>query len=60
MNKTLIFSKTLQQLKALSNETDPKAPKKNTAASQSRDIREDRGERQIKTTKNSQTFPHVR
>ena len=31
-----------------------------TNFSQSRDTREDRGARQMKTTQNSQTFPHVR
>jgi hypothetical protein len=28
--------------------------------SKSRDVREDRGSRQMKTTRNAQSFPHVR
>ena len=36
----------------------PKLPKKGTASSQSRDTREDRGARQMKTKHSSQTFPH--
>ncbi len=35
-----------------------KAPKRDNIFSQSRDLREDRGERQIKTSHNPQTLPH--
>jgi len=38
------------------NPLTPKIPKRDNTFSQSRDIREDRAERQIKTTHNSQTF----
>ena len=38
----------------------PKPPKRDNTFSQSRDTREDRGSRQMKTTHNSQTFPHMR
>ena len=37
-----------------------KAPKRDNTFSQSRDTREDRGERQMKTSHNAQTFPHAR
>jgi hypothetical protein len=38
----------------------PKPPKRDNIFSQSSDTREDRGERQMKTTHNSQTLPHGR
>ena len=38
----------------------PKAPKRDNTFSKSRDNREDRGSRQMKTTHNSQTFSHTR
>lgn len=37
-----------------------KFPKRDNIFSQSRDTREDRGTRQMKTTHKSQSFPHVR
>ena len=37
-----------------------KAPKRENTFSKSRDTREDRGERQMKTSHNAQTFPHAR
>jgi hypothetical protein len=58
MKKTRIFSKTLQQLRTISEEFIAKPEKRGNTFSQSRDIREDRGERQMKTTHNPQTFPH--
>jgi hypothetical protein len=36
-----------------------KARKRDPNFAQSRDIREDRGERQMKTTRTRQTFPHA-
>jgi hypothetical protein len=38
----------------------PKSQKRDNTFSQSRDTREDRGTREMKTTHNSQTFPHGR
>ena len=38
----------------------PKAKKRDNTFSKSRDTREDRGARQMKTSHNSQTFPHGR
>jgi hypothetical protein len=38
----------------------PKSQKRDNTFSQSRDTREDRGTREMKTTHNSRTFPHGR
>jgi hypothetical protein len=38
----------------------PKPPKRDNTFSQSRDTREDRGSRQMKTANSSQTFSHGR
>ena len=38
----------------------PKSPKRDNIFSKSRDTREDRGTREMKTTNNSQTFSHGR
>jgi hypothetical protein len=38
----------------------PKPQKRNNIFSKSRDTREDRGARQMKTSHNAQTFPHGR
>jgi hypothetical protein len=38
----------------------PKSQKRDNIFSQSRDTREDRGTREMKTTHNSRTFPHGR
>jgi len=38
----------------------PKSQKRDNTFSQSRDTREDRGARQMKTSHNPQTFPHGR
>jgi len=40
--------------------TDLKSPKRDNTFSKSRDTREDRGARQMKSSHNSQTFPHAR
>ena len=39
---------------------NPKAPERDNIFSKSRDTREDRGSRQMKTSHNPQTFPHGR
>jgi len=58
MKKTPIYQSTPEQLKphpegAVPN---PNALKRDNTFSQSRDIHEDRGTRQMKTTHNTQTF----
>jgi hypothetical protein len=47
------------KLGANRKEVARKARKRDPNFAQSRDIREDRGERQMKTTRNRQTLPHV-
>jgi hypothetical protein len=56
--QTDVFPKTLHRLRANSNEPVPgqKSKKRDNIFSKSRDTREDRGERQIKTSHNAQTF----
>jgi hypothetical protein len=39
---------------------NPKSQKRDNTFSKSRDTREDRGARQMKTAHDSQTFPHAR
>jgi hypothetical protein len=57
-----VFHKTLHRLRANPNAAaaSSKSEKRENTFSKSRDTREDRGERQMKTTHDSQTFPHVR
>jgi hypothetical protein len=53
-----------QALHRLRPKTDPAArattPKRDNTFSKSRDTREDRAARQMKTSHNPRTFPHVR
>ena len=60
MNKTPVFPKTLHGPRPNSEEAipSPKSPKRDNIFSKSRDTREDRGTREMKTTHNPQTFPH--
>jgi hypothetical protein len=56
-----VFQKTLHRLRSNPKAVaGSKSEKRDNTFSKSRDTREDRGERQMKTTHNSQTFPHVR
>jgi hypothetical protein len=62
MNKTPVFPKTSHPLRT-NPKTDianAKSKKRDDTFSQSRDTREDRGTRQMKTSHNSQTIPHGR
>jgi hypothetical protein len=61
-SQTSVFPKTLHRLrpKASSATLEPKQEKRDNIFSKSRDTREDRGARQMKTSHNSQTFPHGR
>ena len=61
MSTTPVFTKTPHRLRPNPEEATPgpKAKKRDNIFSKSRDIREDRGEREIKTS-HSQTFPHGR
>jgi len=57
---TPVFPKTFHRLRAGSTEaeTTPQPQKRDNIFSKSRDTREDRGERQMKTSHNAQTFAH--
>jgi hypothetical protein len=59
-SQTPVFPKTLHQVRPRPEENPPvvKTEKRDNIFSQSRDVREDRGERQIKTESNPQTFTH--
>jgi len=58
--KTIVFPKTLHRLRKDFREAHPtpKPLKRDNIFSKSRDTREDRGSRQMKTSHNAQTFPH--
>jgi hypothetical protein len=57
-----VLPQTLHRVRTRTNGAapNPKAQKRDNIFSQSRDTREDRGERQMKTSHNPQTFPHGR
>jgi hypothetical protein len=59
---TPVFPQTLHRVRTRDKEgaPNPKSPKRENTFSKSRDMREDRGERQMKTSHNAQTFPHGR
>jgi hypothetical protein len=59
--KTPVFPKTLHRLRPNPKAATPgpKTQKRDNIFSKSRDTREDRGTRQIKTTRNSQTLFRV-
>jgi len=48
------------QRKAEEASPGPKPQKRDNTFSQSRDVREDRDTRQMKTTHKSETFPHLK
>ena len=60
MNKLTVSQKALNELQRKAKEAnpDPKPQKRDNTFSQSRDVREDRDTRQMKTTRKSGTFPH--
>jgi hypothetical protein len=60
--QTPVFPQTLHRLRSNLKEAtpSPKSQKRDNTFSQSRDTREDRSSRQMKTTHNSQTLPHGR
>jgi hypothetical protein len=62
MNKLTVSQKALHELQRKAKEANPspKPPKRDNIFSQSRDIREDRDTRQMKTTRKSQTIPRAR
>jgi hypothetical protein len=58
--QTGVFPKALHRLRANSNQAAPghKSKKRDNVFSKSRDTREDRGVREVKTSHNAQTFSH--
>jgi len=58
MSKTPVFQKELHRLRPNAGEAIP-IPKSKKRNDNSRDLREDRGEREIKTSR-PRTFPHGR
>jgi hypothetical protein len=59
--QTPVFQKTLHQLRPNPKAAtqSPKSQKRDNIFSKSRDTREDRGARQMKTTHNPQTLFHI-
>lgn len=55
-----VFEIAIRQRGAKSSAPNPKPEKRDNIFSKSRDTREDRGARQMKTAQNSQTFTHAR
>jgi len=62
MNKPPVSPKAIHGWRPNSEDaiTIPKPPTRDNIFSKSRDTREDRGTREMKTTHNSQTLPHGR
>jgi hypothetical protein len=62
ISKLPVFPQTLHRVRARVEKAapNPKSPVRDNIFSKSRDTREDRSERQIKTSQNAQTFPHTR
>jgi hypothetical protein len=61
-SQTSVFPKTLHRLRPQTSSATlaPKQEKRDNIFSKSRDTREDRGARQMKTSHNPQTFSHGR
>jgi hypothetical protein len=56
-----VFPKTIHEFRPASKaDANPKSKKRPNTFSKSRDTREDRGARQMKTSHSSQTLPHAR
>jgi hypothetical protein len=58
--QTPVFPQTLHQFRPAKAAPNPKPAKRENIFSKSRDSREDRGTREMKTSHNAQSFPHVR
>jgi hypothetical protein len=56
MPQTPVFPQTLHTLRPNSEAAAPKSKKRDNIFSRSRDTREDRGTREMKTSHNDQTF----
>jgi hypothetical protein len=62
MSETPVFPKTPHRLRPNPEaaKANPKPAKRDNVFSKSRDTREDRGTREMKTKQGSQSFPHMR
>jgi hypothetical protein len=58
--QTPVYPKTLHQFRPAKAGANPKPPKRDNIFSQSRDQREDRGIREMKTTQNPRSSPRGR
>jgi hypothetical protein len=59
--QTPVYPKTLHQFRPDPKAVvTPKPAKRDNTFSKSREMREDRGTREMKTSHNAQSFPHVR
>jgi hypothetical protein len=58
--QTPVFPQALHTLRPDPGAATAKSKKRDNVFSKSRDTREDRGSHQMKTSHNSQTFPHAR
>ncbi len=55
MPQTAVFPQTLHTLRPIPDAVTPKSKKRENIFSRSRDVREDRGTREMKTSHNDQT-----
>lgn len=58
--QTPVYPKTLHQFRPAKAAATSKPAKRDNIFSKSRDTREDRGTREMKTSHNAQSFPHAR
>ena len=59
--QTPVYPQTLHQFRPDPKAVvTPKPPKRDNTFSKSRDTREDRGTREMKTSQNARSFPHTR
>jgi len=58
--QTAVYPQTLHQFRPTKAAAIPKPAKRDNTFSKSRDTREDRGTREMKTSQNARSFPHVR
>jgi len=58
--QTPVYPQTLHQFRPVKAATNPPPPKRDNTFSKSRDVREDRGTRAMKTTQNARSFPRGR
>jgi hypothetical protein len=56
--ETPVFAQTFHRRRPNPEATNPKPPKRDNIFSKSRDTREDRGTREMKTSHNAQSFQH--